>query len=106
VRLFGGHSSSVESVAFSPDGRFVLTGSEDGTTRLWGAAAGAELCSLISFKDRTWAVIAPDNRYDSSNDGDVAGLRWTVGMESRPCSAFRDRYYTPGLLAEILASYR
>jgi hypothetical protein len=63
---------------------------------------GAELAALMSFDDGTWAVTAPDNRYDSSNDGDIPYLRWTVGMESRPCSAFRDRFYTPGLLAKIL----
>ncbi len=30
----------VGSVTFSPDGRFLVTGSEDGTVRLWGVPAG------------------------------------------------------------------
>jgi WD40 repeat protein len=34
----------VSSAAFSADGRTVLTGSQDGTVRLWDAATGAELC--------------------------------------------------------------
>ena len=30
-----GHKSWITSVAFGPDGRFALTGSNDTTTRLW-----------------------------------------------------------------------
>ncbi|MEE8592590.1 MAG: WD40 repeat domain-containing protein [Candidatus Bipolaricaulota bacterium] len=32
---FGGHTWAVNSVAFSPDGKRVLTGSDDGTARIW-----------------------------------------------------------------------
>ena len=35
-----GHSGSVASVVFSPDGRRVLSGSEDNTLRLWEVATG------------------------------------------------------------------
>jgi WD40 repeat protein len=35
-----GHTKEVTSIAFSPDGRRLLTGSRDGTARLWDAANG------------------------------------------------------------------
>ncbi|MCA9073378.1 MAG: hypothetical protein KDA84_30850, partial [Planctomycetaceae bacterium] len=32
-----GHSDQVHSVSFSPNGKFVLTGSVDATTKIWDA---------------------------------------------------------------------
>ena len=33
--VLSGHSSSVDAVAISPDGQFVVTGSSDNTARVW-----------------------------------------------------------------------
>jgi WD40 repeat protein len=35
IRQFSGHTSEIKGVAFSPDGKYVLTGSRDNTARLW-----------------------------------------------------------------------
>jgi WD40 repeat protein len=35
VRTLSGHTSAIWSAAFSPDGKYVLTGSFDYTARLW-----------------------------------------------------------------------
>ena len=38
-----GHSDSVRSIAFSPDGSKIVSGSNDKTIRVWEASSGAEI---------------------------------------------------------------
>ena len=38
-----GHSDTVEAVAFDPTGRFIVTGAQDQTVRVWDASSGRQL---------------------------------------------------------------
>ena len=60
---------------------------------------------LIGFKDGGWAVVDPDGRFDTGNLGAGAPLHWIATgnpMRTLPLAAFKDRFYTPGLLKRIL----
>ena len=50
-RVLRGHSDSVRTVRFSPDGRRVLTTSRDGTARLWDVETGQAVVELQGHAD-------------------------------------------------------
>ena len=45
VHTLTGHSDKVYSVKFSPDGKRIVSGSEDNFVKIWDAATGAEVSS-------------------------------------------------------------
>lgn len=49
VRMLAGHSEDVQAVAFSGDGRRLVSGDDDGTVRIWSVPDGIELTRLDVF---------------------------------------------------------
>jgi WD40 repeat protein len=87
VRRFRGHTSLVEGVTFSPDGRHALSCSDDGTLRLWEVGTGKELRRFEGHAGSVRGVaFSPDGRRAVSGGGDGTVRCWDVatGKEPRP----------------------
>jgi WD40 repeat protein len=79
VRTFVGHRSGVYEIAFSPDGRLLLTASDDKTARLWRVDSGKEIGTPIQHESPVWAVdISPDGSTIATGSEDSTVQLWDL----------------------------
>jgi WD40 repeat protein/transcriptional regulator with XRE-family HTH domain len=86
LRVFKGHTGGVLLVAFSLDGRYLVTSSLDQTARLWDVASGEELHQLLGHTSATKAVaFSPDGLYVLTTSDDGTARLWdaATGKEVR-----------------------
>jgi WD40 repeat protein len=71
----------VQTVAITPDGKQILSGSSDNSVRVWNAKSGLQLAKLEGHSDNVWSVAVYRGRYAISASSDGTIRLWDIVLE-------------------------
>jgi WD40 repeat protein len=78
IQVFQGHTDPVESVAFSPDGSKILSGSYDNTVKLWNAQTGTLEETFQGHTDAVMSVAFSTDGKVLSGSADNTLRQWNA----------------------------
>jgi len=74
-----GHRAAVRTVAYSPDGNFIVTGSRDNSIKLWQVATGREIRTFLGHLNPVNIVtFDPSGQWLASGSSDNSIIIWEV----------------------------
>jgi hypothetical protein len=79
-KFFLKHGAPIRSVAFSPDGKFLASGSDDKTVKVWEVGSWREVATLRGHGGYVYSVsFSPDGKFLASGSDDKTVKVWEVG---------------------------
>jgi WD40 repeat protein len=104
---FIGHTGAVLAVAVSPDGRTLISGSDDQTVKLWDVETQRNLLSVFVAADQQWVAWTAEGYYASSLYGEkYVGWHANRGEQKAAnyytVARFRKEFDRPDIIAQQL----
>src|SRR5262249_12689601 len=110
LAIFEGHTAPIHAAAFSPDGLRVVTGSSDGTVRIWNAGTGSLIAILgVDIYELSKVLFSFDGRWIAAHSSGLAFISesansvrvWDAttlsesGNFRRPSTTMKDISFSP-----------
>lgn len=101
VRKYNAGDGVVTALAFSDDGKRLLSAHDASVVKQWDPATGALLATFVSFSDDEWVTITPEGFFDASPNG-AKQLSVVRGLQAYSIDQFYNQLYRPDLVREKL----
>ena len=98
---FKGHNEIVRSVDISPDGKYLLSSSNDHTLKLW-SQEGKEIATLFTLNEGDWVITTPSGLFDAT-PGAMEKMYFVQDLDLIELEQLKERYYEPGLLSKLMS---
>ena len=103
VISFETHKNGITSLGFSPDGKYIVSGSNNGKSVVISKiSTGKGLAKFVSFADGEWIVITPEGYYNASPNGDKY-LNVRFGNNVYGIENYREAFFRPDLVKLALS---
>ena len=80
--ILRGHTKTVSSVVYSPDGKTIASGSTDGTVRFWDAITREHKATFTAHTDIVSVVYSPEGKSIATRSTDGTVLLWETNSHS------------------------
>ncbi|HEY6953474.1 MAG TPA: Ig-like domain-containing protein, partial [Bacteroidota bacterium] len=102
VMSFRAHKDWITSLAFSPDGNYIISGSHNGKGAVINdVATGNQLAQFVSFADGEWILITPEGYFNASAGG-ARHLNVRMGSNVYSIDNFYEKFFNPSYVASVL----
>ncbi|MDH3743302.1 MAG: caspase family protein, partial [Hyphomicrobiales bacterium] len=104
---YSGHTSDVWAVSASRNGKYLVSGSDDQTLRLWNRISRENIVSLFHASDGQWVMWTPQGYFNASPDGDEF-IGWHVNKGPDKAAVFvtaarlKKHFYRPYIVDEAI----
>lgn len=98
-----GHSSGVVSLSFSSDGNQLISGSQDGTIKVWDLKNRSEIYTHVLLDENRWTTMLPSGYFYSTEEG-MKSMYFVQGNELYNLEQFFEKFYQPELTVNLLGS--
>jgi WD40 repeat protein len=79
IQTLQGHMNSVNTISFSPDGKYLASGSSDKTVKIWDMELKTEIITLKNHLLKVNSVaFSPDGDYFISASDDRSIKLWNI----------------------------
>jgi WD domain, G-beta repeat len=92
---------AIFALAFSPDDRWIVSGSLDGSIQYWDRTEGTLMATAMSGEAGSWLVLTAAGFYAGS-EGSDANIAFVRGNNAIPATRVRDQLSQPDLVEQLL----